>query len=99
MGHSLLKGLTAYKKSKVEKNEKYFLEEKENLKKFKIETFSKNDSLNIYNQMLSDSFEYYNSNDNIKVELNLFRTTQSFILEERWKYIVTATTQNLKEIF
>ena len=82
MGHSYLKDLTAYKQSKGEKIEKYFIEEKENFKKLEIETVAKNYRLNLHNRMIGKNFEYYNLKDNIKVDSgNLFQTTQSFILE------------------
>ena len=48
--------------------ERYFFKEKENLKRLEIEAFSKNDSLNLYNQMLSQNFEYYDLNDNTNVD-------------------------------
>ena len=42
--------------------------------------------------MLGRNFEYYNLKDNTKVDSgDLFRTTQSFILESRWKRIVIST--------
>ena len=52
MGHPYLKDLAAYKESKGEMIDKYFIKEKENFKKLEIETFAKNDRLNLYNQML-----------------------------------------------
>ena len=89
MGRRHLKDLTAYKESKGEKIEKYFIEKKENLKKLEIEAFDKNDRLNLYNQMLdynTQNFEYYNLKDNTKVDSgNLFQTTQSFLLKARSK--------------
>ena len=64
MGHPYLKDPTVYKENKCEKIEKYFIQEKENLKRLEIEAFSKNDKLNLYNQKLSQIFEYFDLNDN-----------------------------------
>ena len=71
IGHPYLKDLTAYKENKGENIEKYLIEEKENLKRLETEAFRKNDRSNLYNQMLSQNFEYfeyYDLSDNTKVD-------------------------------
>ena len=84
--HPYLKNLTSYKESKGEKIEKYFIEEKNNFKKLPSEVFIKNQRLSLYNQVLAKNFEYYDLKDNIKIDTGeIFHSTQSFILESRWK--------------
>ena len=88
IGHPYLKDLTTYKENKG-KGEKYFIKEKENLQRLEIEAFLKTDRLNRYNQMLSQNFEYYDLNNNTKVDhdnlkTNFSQSTQSFILEAKW---------------
>ena len=68
LGYPYLKQLTAYKESKSERIEKYFLEEKNNLKKLGTEAFSRNRRLSLYNQILAKKFEYYDLKDNTKLD-------------------------------
>ena len=56
IGHLYLKDLTSYKEKIGEKFEKYFLKEKN--KKLEREAFLKCSRLSIYNQILSQNFEY-----------------------------------------
>ena len=88
-GHPYLKDITLYKEQKGEKIEKYFIEEKNNLKQKEREAFSRNTRLNIYNHILAKNFEYYTLEDNTKVETdnlktNFSQSTQSYVLESKW---------------
>ena len=64
---SHLNDLNSYKEKKGEKFEKCFVQEKNNLKKLKRDAFSKNSKLDIYNQILSQNFEYYDLKTNEKI--------------------------------
>ena len=78
IGHPYFKDLTAYKENKGENIEKYLIEEKENFKRLEIEAFRKNDRSNLYNQMLSQKFEYfeyYDLSDNTKIDHHNLKLT------------------------
>ena len=103
IGHPYLKDNTLYKEQTGEKIEKYFIEEKNNLKQKEHEAFSRNARLNIYNQILSKNFEYYTLEDNTKVETdnlktNFSQSTQSYVLESKWIWKVILMMQKLREI-
>ena len=78
-----MKGLTSHKEKKGEKVEKYFLKEKNNLKKLEREAFLKCGRLSIYNQISSQNFEYYDLENDTKIETdnlktNFSQSTQSY---------------------
>ena len=60
MGHPYLKVLTSYNEGRDKKIEKYFSKQKNNFKNLETEAFSKNQRLDLYNQILAKNFEYYN---------------------------------------
>ena len=74
VSHPYLNDLTTYKEKKGENIEKYFIQEKNNLKKLERDAFSKNSSLDIYNQILSQNFKYYDLKTNEKIKTSNLKT-------------------------
>ena len=86
IGHPFLQDVTLNKESKCEKIEKYFLDEERKLKSLGIEAFSKNQRLDIYNQILTKNFEYRDLKDNKEFpQGGIICSNQSFLLECQWK--------------
>ena len=86
IGDPFLQDVTLYKESKCEKIEKYFLDEERKLKIPGIEAFSKNQRLDIYNQILTKNFEHRDLKGNKEFSQGrIICSTQSFLLECQWK--------------
>ena len=86
IGHPVLQDVTLYKESKCEKIEKYFLGEKRKLKNLEFEAFSKNQRLDIYNQILAKNFEHRDLKDDKEFSQGeIICSTQSFLLECKLK--------------
>ena len=65
------------KKTKEKKLKNILYKKKNNLKKLGRDAFSKNSRLDIYNQILSQNFEYFNLKTNEKIETGNLKTNYS----------------------
>ena len=69
--------LPRMKKTKEKKLKNILFKKKNNLKKLGRDAFSKNSRLDIYNQILSQNFEYFNLKTNEKIETGNLKTNYS----------------------